>query len=133
MRTNLKPEHKPSSPRPSLFLLSTPQCTDLPTGAHDRDAVIIILETGFSLGCVVCIILHLLLPFEGTPGDEDKELPDYEDPAGMYDSTVPTNTMPRHRTTMDYNKPVFPLEPYEPEEKAAPPPMGKVEMADMQR
>lgn len=125
-------------------------CPVLRVRMGTRDAVIIVLETGFSLGCIVCILLHLLLPFEETPGHEDEELPDYENPAGLYDSTADLSDTrpPVRRQSVDYNRPIFPREhestgklsnngaalEYESvDPKLGPDPMGKVEMAEMKR
>lgn len=112
--------------------------------------MIIVLETGFSLGCIVCILLHLLLPFEETPGREDEELPDYENPAGLYDSTADLSgtVPPTHHHSVDYNKPIFPrdhtstgklgnngaaMDEDSADRKVPRDPMSRVEMAEMKR
>jgi hypothetical protein len=99
-----------------------------------REAVLLILETGFSLGCVVAILLHLLLPHEGVPGNEEEEVPDYEKPSGFYDSTESTHPAVRPSMT-DYNKPMFPMNVTERPSKAVPAGPGdyKMEMANMKR
>ena len=107
----------------------------------NREAVLLIMETGFSLGCVVSIVLHLLLPYEGVPGHDDEEMPDVEKPSGFYEEAESTHPAARP-SLVDYNKPIFPINHPSQQLKqqnsthasdVAAPGNYKVEMAQMKR
>jgi uracil-xanthine permease len=68
-----------------------------------RDACILVLSSGYSIGALMSIILHLLLPLE------QEQMPDIQKPSALYDPTAP-------KGAHEYN----------PEDKP-------VEMADMRR